>query len=125
MGAKGKPKTGGRVRGSPNKPTQDLLQKCADLGCDPFDILQRIAMGDWEGLGYEEANFAVSFTADGNAIERERITLQDRAKAASELCQYLYPKRKALENSGSIGNDDRPLEPLTNAELKALLEKKP
>lgn len=123
--AKGHPKSGGRKAGTPNKATRDVQQKLEALGCDPFDLLAKIVMGDWKGLGYEEENFVVAFTADGNAIEKERISLQDRKDAAKELAQYIAPKRKALEHSGSIDSGDRPLEKLSSAEVQALLEQKP
>jgi hypothetical protein len=41
---KGLPKTGGRVRGTPNKQTDAIDRKLAKLGCDPIEGLARIAL---------------------------------------------------------------------------------
>lgn len=100
-----RPENSGRKKGTPNKRTASLLEKAEELGVDPFQILLHVASGNWKALGYEEANFVVSYTEDGNAIERERITLQDRAKAAKDVCEYLHPKRKALEHSLGEGSE--------------------
>ncbi len=76
MAAKGQPKSGGRQKGSPNKKTQDLFEKCENAGVDVFDSL----------LEYVT----------------QPSTLELRFAALKELCQYLYPKRKALEHSGEV-----------------------
>jgi hypothetical protein len=73
---KGHPKAGGRQKGTPNKRTQDLMEKCVQFGVDPFEVLLDIA--------------------------RNSDKEENRAMAAKELCQYIYPKRKAIEITGSI-----------------------
>lgn len=75
---------GGRKKGVPNRKTRPLLEKAAELGVDPFEILLLIAKGDWERLGYK-------------TLAEANLTLQMRQSAASDCCQYLYPKRKAIE----------------------------
>lgn len=68
MGAK----TGGRVAGTPNKRTAELMERLEALGCDPL-----------EGLV---------------AIARDPSTdAALRARVYAELMPYLYPKRKAVE----------------------------
>lgn len=116
-------KTGGRVKGTPNKKTQDLLEKAEELGVDPFEILLMVAKGDWEGLGFESAKL-VYFTAAGIEAEKDRITLSDRLSAASEACTYLHPKRKAVEHSGPNGGpiETRDLSKLSDDELNARLK---
>ncbi len=74
-GVKGTPKTGGRRTGIPNRKTLDLFQKCEDADFDPFIELIKLAR-----MGEEEST---------------------RFQAVKEICQYLYPKRKALEISNS------------------------
>src|SRR5215471_4113966 len=68
-------KTGGRQAGTPNKATVELQQKLAALGCDPIVGMATIA-----------ENHA-------NAVEI-------RLKAYSEICQYVYPKRRAIDVGG-------------------------
>ena len=68
---KGHKKIGGRSKGQINKKTQDLFDKCEKLGVDPFEGLLLIAR-------------------DG---EKE----ETRLAAYKEICQYLFPKRKAIE----------------------------
>jgi hypothetical protein len=72
-------KTGGRTKGTPNKKTEELVQRLADIGCDPVEGMAVIAM--------DEAN-----------------PPELRGRMYAELAQYLYPKRRATE----IKTDDGP-----------------
>jgi hypothetical protein len=67
-------KTGGRQTGTPNKRTQELTERLGDLGCDPVEGLARIA-------------------------NDESASLELRARCYSDLMQYVYPRRKAIEGS--------------------------
>lgn len=87
---KGHPRYGGRGKGIPNRRTQSLLDKCESRGIDPFDALLELA--------------------------EESKDPGMRLAALKEICQYIYPKRKALEHSGSL-EIDRPLRDLPPAEL--------
>lgn len=69
-------KTGGRAAGTPNKRTQDLMERLDQLGVDPVNGLAAIA------------------TDEGAPLEL-------RARVQIELMSYLYPKRKALDVTGS------------------------
>jgi hypothetical protein len=71
---KGLPKTGGRVRGTPNKTTQSVTEKLHELGCDPIEGLAAIAMNT-------------------NTAPKLKF------RCYSELAQYAYPKRKAVDVS--------------------------
>lgn len=77
----GKGRLGGRQKGTPNKSTLSLIERCQKLNCDPFDVLVNITKGDWAALGYKT----------------DVISFESRLTAAKELMQYLYPKRKAIE----------------------------
>lgn len=68
---KGSPKTGGRKPGTPNKRIS-VWEICQSISLNPFEELAKIA----------------------NAPENER-----RFDALKELCQYIEPKRKAIEHS--------------------------
>src|SRR5215510_8621978 len=67
-------KTGGRLKGTPNKRTQDLTERLAELGCDPVEGMAKLAM-------------------DPN----NSPDLKGRMYA--ELAQYVYPKRRAVEQT--------------------------
>lgn len=75
---KGHPRYGGRQKGTPNKATASLEAICQEEGVDPFRGLCRLAKsGD-------------------TALE---------LAAYKELCQYLYPKRKALEVTAEVSEE--------------------
>ena len=69
-------KTGGRSRGTPNKRTQDVMEKLDELGCDPIEGMARIA---------QQAE------ADGDK--------NLAAQMYKELAPYIAPKRKAIEQT--------------------------
>lgn len=73
-------KTGGRVAGTPNKRTKDVIDRLAALGCDPIEGMARIAMD-------------VS-----NPVEI-------RGRMYAELAAYLFPKRRAVE----VGENVQPI----------------
>jgi hypothetical protein len=96
-----RPENAGRKKGTPNKLTQDLMAKCDELGVDPFEVLLHFAKGDWKTLGYETETRLVSTSEHGDIYENT-ITPELRAKAAKDACEYLFPKRKAIEHSGAL-----------------------
>lgn len=82
-------KTGGRQPGTPNRdkiPAQLLAEK---LGVDPLEVLLNFVKGDWAALGYKSPHEA-------------KMTSEMRLKAAGEVSQYIYPKRKAVEMTGEV-----------------------
>lgn len=94
--SKKKKKTGGRPKGSPNKKAVMLSERAKALGVDPFDILLYFAKGDWSKLGYESGTRLMS-AGMGHTFEVETIPPDLRVSAAKDACQYIHPKRKALE----------------------------
>ena len=72
-------KTGGRIKGTPNKKTEEVVERLFNLGCDPISGMAHIAMDT------------------NNSPEL-------RGKMYAELAGYLFPKRKATE----INTDDGP-----------------
>lgn len=71
-------KTGGRVRGTPNRRTQDIQSLLALIGCDPIEGMARIAMD-------------------------AQNPIEIRARMYAELAQYIAPKRKAVQvNAGDL-----------------------
>lgn len=75
---KGSPKTGGRKPGSLNK-RRPIEELCLSAGLDPFLGLVHLGQDEDKGI---------------------------RLAALKELCQYLEPKRKALEHSFDPSNDE-------------------
>ena len=71
-------KTGGRKKGTPNKRTQEVIDKLADLDCDPITGMAKIALD-------------------------EKNPPELRGRMFSELAQYIAPKRKAIEHTGESG----------------------
>ena len=69
-------KTGGRSKGTPNKRTQDVIEKLESLECDPIEGMARIAQqAEKDG----DKNLA--------------------AQMYKELAPYIAPKRKAIEQT--------------------------
>lgn len=89
---------GGRAKGTPNRATAQLQERAAALGVDPFEILCLFAKGDWKSLGYDREIF---LTMEGEKSCSYRFTIDPavRAKCASDVASYLFPKRKAVELS--------------------------
>lgn len=75
---KGHPRYGGRKAGTPNRRTQSLIDKCEELGVDPFIGLLELAKDSDKGI---------------------------RMSALKELCQYVYPKRRAMELDANVNMD--------------------
>lgn len=115
-------KYGGREKGTPNKKTNELMEKAKQLKCDPFEILCYFALGDWKKLGYKD-EYTYAPTQKGEVIEKHVISPEIRQKAASEAAQYLYPKRKAIEHSGEVTQkiEDK----LSTSEIEAILKADP
>lgn len=65
-------KTGGRSAGTPNKRTQEVVERLQGLDCDPIEGMARIAMD-------------------------KGTPLELRGRMYAELAQYVACKRKAME----------------------------
>ena len=71
-------KTGGRVAGTPNRRTVEVIERLEALGCDPIEGMARIAMD-------------------------MTTPVEVRARMFAELAGYVAPKRKAVEHNGAGG----------------------
>lgn len=92
-----KPAGSGKKKGHITRDRQMLLDKAKELGVDPFEILLRFAANDWKGLGYESHMRVVGKTQRGDDILTDTIEPQLRARCASDACQFMLPKLKAIE----------------------------
>lgn len=70
-------KTGGRVRGTPNKATLNLEQRLEENGFDPVNRILTLLPG---------------------------LDPPDQAKVIMQIWEYMFPKRKQLEHS--LGDDE-------------------
>ena len=122
---------GGRKKGVPNKSKVDLERKLHRLGCDPIEILAKIATRsmpcivcmDEDGKHTGKMKFKVPAGSHvppcsgdpctcGSIGERpcehcfgsgwERICIQDCGAAAGRLAKMIVPELKAVEVSGSL-----------------------
>lgn len=95
----------GRPEGSKNKRTLMVEEIAAKVGCDPFEVLMRMAAGDWEGLGYEsECYFAEKAEGDGKVITKGYvITPEMRLTAAKDASKYLYSQKQSMALSNADG----------------------
>ncbi len=96
---KGKPKTGGRKKGVRNKFNADLAKLCEDEGFNPFQALLQMAKDPKTKGGV-------------------------KLGALSELCEYMFPKRRRVEFEGQafvhIVREVEELSKLPTEELKRL-----
>jgi hypothetical protein len=83
-------KTGGRLAGTPNRRTVEVLERLEVLGCDPIEGMARIAM---------------------NATTPVEV----RARMFAELAGYVAPKRKAVEHAAPNGGIQIVLSPIEMA----------
>lgn len=111
MNVKGQPRIGGRIKGTPNKRTQDVMDRLAALGCDPIAAMAKAVSMDALALaiegGYIDAADAKKDPIGCRARACDLYPPDLRLKMAAELAQYVAPKRKAIEVTGEGG------EPLT------------
>lgn len=95
-----KPEGSGRKPGTVNKKTADLHEIAERLECNPFEVLILFAKRDWEALKLPE--WTDKMGKDGAFVREATISPELQQKSAKDACEYLYPKRKAVEHSGAV-----------------------
>lgn len=71
-----RPEGAGRRKGIPNKWTKPLFDICTEIGIDPFREM---------------------------VIAASKITnYKEKVDACEKVCQYLHPKRKAIEHTANV-----------------------
>lgn len=91
----------GRKKGTPNKPKKCVAEICEELGFNPFEFLANVANGNCEAIGYESSKVTIA-SKDGGTYSVDRISLDQRIKAASQLTPHVAPTLKAIEHSGQV-----------------------
>ena len=77
-------KYGGRVKGTPNKSSQNIMDKLTDLDCDPIEGMATIAR-----KAMDEGEFILAGTM------------------YRELAQYVAPKRKSVEMNTHVSFEQK------------------
>lgn len=108
----------GRPKGSLNARTSDLLDISERLKCNPFEVLIHFAKGDFKALGYDHHQIKV--TKDGTTVSELTISPELRQRSAKDACEYLFPKRKAVEHTFDSSMPDEDLINETAKLLKAV-----
>lgn len=86
-------KGAGRPVGAIGRKSLEAIGILNEMGCEPLEILGKIAMG--------------------KPFPNGELPTNDQLKSAAEqLLQYKYPKLKAVEHSGSIATHEESLEAL-------------
>lgn len=99
MGATGKAKTGGRKKGTPNKRTQEFIEVLERRKFSPADALIDVYR---KALKAFNSGAGKSF-GDGPDMNFKYLEIAN--KAACDLMQYRFPKRKALEIDDARNNE--------------------
>jgi len=93
----------GRPAGSKNKRTLQVEEIAAKYDLDVFEVLVMVAVGDWQGLGYQSKS-KISYTNAGIEFEEDYIKLSDRVQAAKEAAKYLYSQKQSVAlSTGDTG----------------------
>lgn len=113
-GARPGERRGGRQKGTPNRKTREVQEILASVRCDPIRGMAKIAAGDVPCavcLGKGKTKYQPARGKD-KLLDRtcqscygrgkEIISPDLKLKAFAELAQYEYPKRKAIEVSGTV-----------------------
>lgn len=85
---KGREKTGGRKKGTPNKASVGI--RLEEMGCDPIEFMARVMNG-------EAIEARLPGTPENAKPVKIRGTLDQRISVAKELAGFVAPKRKAIE----------------------------
>jgi hypothetical protein len=96
---KGKPKTGGRKKGTPNKVSSDIVETLETLGHNPAAVQVEIFNESWNA--YKEKKEAMEKAP--NPEEKQRAgwgmstLLLTAERANTELMKYVYPTKKSID----------------------------
>ena len=84
--------------------TVELFEIAQEEGCNPYRVLLWFAKGDYKALGLPEyQSRVIGKGKDQEMIEELTISPELRQKSAKDACEYLFPKRKAIEHTGKDG----------------------
>lgn len=87
----------GRPKESIGLRTHELFHIAQEHDCNPFEILIMFAKADYAGLGMLE--YKTIITKSGQEIQEPSISPELQQRSAKDACEYLFPKRKAIEHT--------------------------
>ncbi len=90
----GKPKTGGRQKGTPNKKTREFMLLLEEENFEPGAALIHC---------YKEAMKLYDRRREHRAFGAAVDALKLASGIAEDIAQFAYPKKKAIEHSGEVG----------------------
>lgn len=83
----------GRKKGTPNKKTIDFLLVLEKNNFDPGEELIYV---------YNQAKSIYKIMRQGKKYFQALQSLETMQTTADKICQFVYPKRKAIEHSGDV-----------------------
>ena len=93
-GHSGNPK--GRGKGTPNKKTVEFMQMLEEKGFDPgaayVELFQK-QMQLYEEKRKQNPKHKIS----------QGVLLNQASQTLNNICQYVYPRKKAVEHTGEVG----------------------
>lgn len=97
MAGKGQPRSGGRVKGTPNKDKAELLDAIRDAvgDADYHPVIQLAQFATNE----EEVKRIIKEGGKEIVVEVPRFSDELKLQAAKEVAQYVSPKLKAVEHT--------------------------
>jgi hypothetical protein len=89
----GHKKVGGRAKGSPNKKTVEFLQLLDKYDFDP---------GAEYILLYRDIRKVINFRKKKGNLPGALEAMDVGNRALNNICQFVYPRKKAIDHSGSV-----------------------
>lgn len=89
-----RPANSGRKKGSPNKKTVEFLTILEEKNFSPGEELIYV---------YQEAKKLYQWRKKNRNISGAVTCLDTMATTADKICQFVYPKKKAVEHTGEVG----------------------
>lgn len=92
-----------RTKGSKNKHTFQVEEIAQKFDCEPFEILMRIATGDWKWFGFQSES-KTAYSPQGIEMDELNIPFKERVSAAKEASRYLYSQKQSVAiSTGDTG----------------------
>jgi hypothetical protein len=91
-----RPEGAGRKAGTPNKKTLEFQEILARNNFDPGQALVEIYQEQMKLFELMRKNRPYALTPASVLLEKAQTTVNN-------ICQYVYPRKKAIEHTGEVG----------------------